>query len=78
LPILYLSTVFDLRNTWITIDCPRCKYHIDGQHIDLKLETRLICFNCKLTVSITDSESSAFRGINHATDLFNKFNSHFT
>jgi hypothetical protein len=69
--------VFDLRNTWITIDCPRCKYYIDVQHIDLKLEARLICFNCKLIVQIVDRESSAFRGINHAADLFSKFNRHF-
>lgn len=55
--------MFDLNNTWITIECPNCNYQDEIQLIDAKTEKLIFCNNCKVSIQLKDDNSSVHSGI---------------
>ena len=62
---------------WTAIECPKCKYQNDIQLLDIKLESKIHCSNCKVTIQLKDDNVSAHTTINNInnllTDLDNLF-----
>ncbi|RFM34742.1 hypothetical protein DXN04_14280 [Chitinophaga silvisoli] len=62
---------------WIDFDCPNCSYSVEVQLIDVKLQSSVICHNCKTIIHIIDDSASTNRSINDINtafdNLFNKF-----
>jgi transcription initiation factor IIE alpha subunit len=68
---------FDLEQMWIDINCPNCKYSFDVQMIDAKLQSTVICNNCKANIQLVDQTASihtSIKSINQSLkDLENIF-----
>lgn len=62
---------------WTEIECPKCSYKNDIQLLDIKLENKIHCSNCKITIQLKDDNASAHITINNInnllTDLDNLF-----
>ena len=54
--------MFNINQMWIDFNCPKCKYLIDVQIIDVKLEKITFCHNCKVDVQLIDEQASTFSG----------------
>lgn len=44
----------DFVKTWIEVDCPKCNYKNDIRLLDIKLEAKIYCSNCKTSIHIKD------------------------
>jgi rubredoxin len=42
----------------VSVECPRCGYALDVQLIDLRLEARIFCPNCKIEIQLMDESAS--------------------
>ncbi len=64
-------------NLWIDVPCPNCGYENDTQLIDIKLQSRIYCLNCKTSIQLMDEDASTHRGISSIDqaldDLLNAF-----
>ena len=50
--------MIDLSKTWIYFNCPNCNYEDSVQLIEIKLESRISCHNCKTITILKDNEAS--------------------
>ena len=67
--------MFNLDDTWIDINCPKCNYRFEIQMIDVRLESKIYCHNCKFSIQLKDSEASVYtstRDINQALNKLDK------
>ena len=58
-------------NFEIDIECPKCKYGISTNLQEIKLETIIICHNCKVEIKLEDKDASAY----HVENVLNNFQS---
>jgi hypothetical protein len=42
----------------VPVECPRCGYAVDVQVIDVRLEGRIFCPNCKIPIQLVDKSAS--------------------
>jgi len=62
--------LFDLEQMWIDINCPNCQYGFEVQMIDAKLQTTIICNNCKSNIKLVDETASVHNSINKISQSF--------
>jgi hypothetical protein len=55
--------MLNLNQHLIDVSCPRCDYAIDVALIDVRLEGRVFCPNCKTTIQLRDSGASTEVGL---------------
>ncbi len=61
--------MFDLGKEWTSFECPKCKYEIDIQLIDLNDNEQTYCNNCKVKIQFDDKNASvetSIKKINNA------------
>ena len=70
----------NLGDTWIDIKCPNCSYDFEVQLKEAKLQSHVICNNCKTNINLVDNDSSVHTGLNtihqslkDLTNIFKKF-----
>lgn len=66
--------MIDFNFIWIDVNCPKCKYGIQIQLIDVKNEAVIYCHNCKSAIHLKDNEASSYKGINDINSAFDKLN----
>lgn len=54
--------MLDLDNHPIDVPCPQCGYEMEVHLIDVRLESRVFCPNCKATVLLRDERASTETG----------------
>lgn len=59
---------------WIDINCPKCKYGIQIQLIDVKNEAVIYCHNCKSSIHLKDNDASSHKGVSDINNAFDKLN----
>ncbi|MDH6304356.1 uncharacterized Zn finger protein (UPF0148 family) [Parabacteroides sp. PF5-5] len=67
--------MFDLDEIWIDVNCPKCNYLFEIQMIDARLEKKVYCPNCKITIKLQDKDASvhtSVKDINNALQELNK------
>lgn len=47
-----------LDNLLLDIPCPRCTYQFNIAYIDIRLQTTVICHNCKVNIQLIDNDAS--------------------
>jgi uncharacterized Zn finger protein (UPF0148 family) len=47
-----------LDRTFVTVACPRCAYPLDVQLLDVRIQARVFCPNCKVEVRLADDGAS--------------------
>ena len=47
-----------LDRAFVTVACPRCAYPLDVQLLDVRIQARIFCPNCKVEVRLTDAGAS--------------------
>lgn len=67
----------NFERTWAEIECPKCKYQNDIQLLDIKLESKIHCSNCKVTLQLKDDNASAYTTLNNINTLFNNLDNLF-
>lgn len=64
-----------IEKMWISIPCEKCGYETPAQLLDVKLQTTIYCYNCKIGIKLIDKDSSTITGIrdieNAIKNLFN-------
>jgi uncharacterized Zn finger protein (UPF0148 family) len=55
--------MLNLNDQLIDVPCPRCDYGLEVALIDIRLEGRIFCPNCKGTIQLQDSEASTEAGL---------------
>jgi uncharacterized paraquat-inducible protein A len=63
--------MFLLDYTYISINCPQCKYCFEAPLIDIRLERSLICHNCKVTIRLQDDSGSTHNGLRDISKVMN-------
>jgi predicted RNA-binding Zn-ribbon protein involved in translation (DUF1610 family) len=61
--------MLDLSNHLIDVPCPKCGYELEVQLVDVRLESRIFCPNCKATILLRDegaSTETSLRGVDQA------------
>ena len=61
----------------ITIECPKCNYGFYVNLQDVKLESAILCHNCKVEIKLRDSEASVYAVENSLNDLRSQLNNLF-
>lgn len=67
----------DFEKTWTEIECSKCNYKNDLQLLDIKLETKIYCSNCKTCIQLKDDNASFYSGINQMNNFLKDFNNLF-
>ena len=62
--------MIDFNLIWVDINCPKCKYGIQVQLVDVKNETVVNCHNCKSSIQLKDNEASSHQGIRDINQAF--------
>lgn len=63
--------MFDLNNTWIEFNCPRCTYLNSVQLVDVKSERSVFCPNCKSIIELKDDSGSVHSSVQSINNAFN-------
>jgi len=53
----------DFSRHFVDLACPRCRYAFDVQLLDVRLQARVFCPNCKVGVQLVDEEATAEVGL---------------
>lgn len=48
---------------FIDAPCPRCSYPVEIQLLDVRLQRRVFCPNCKVEIQLVDDDGSAEIGL---------------
>ena len=65
--------MIDITLAWINTECPHCKLEIDIQLIDVSSECTVFCHNCKTSIRLIDSDSSAHQANASVNQVLNEF-----
>lgn len=65
--------MLNINDSWIEVNCPKCQYLLDVKLVDVKLEKKIYCHNCKITIQLKDESASIHTGTKRINDLMNKF-----
>jgi predicted RNA-binding Zn-ribbon protein involved in translation (DUF1610 family) len=55
--------LLDFNDQLIDAPCPLCGYELEIRIIDIRLESREFCPNCKATILLRDEEASTETGL---------------
>ena len=55
--------MINLDRFFIDVECPRCRYPMDVQMLDVRLQARVFCPNCKVAIQLVDHEGSTEVGL---------------
>ncbi len=58
-----MTPLVDLDRYFIDVGCPRCRYPFEVQVLDVRLQARVFCPNCKVGVRLVDEEASMEVGL---------------
>jgi len=64
--------MLNLKNIWVDVGCTNCKYEFDIRLIEVKLQSKVFCHNCKSTIQLIDQDASVYTGMKKIEDQFNK------
>lgn len=66
-----------LDNSWIQVACPQCGYESDVTLLDVRLQSRVFCHNCKVIINIIDNNVEVYKAVNDVDrmlrNLFKRF-----
>ncbi len=65
------NVVFE--QAFIEVDCPRCRYPMSVQLLDVRLEAVVYCPNCKASIQMCDEDSSVDTGLKRIDDAMSDF-----
>lgn len=64
--------MLDLNHFNIEFECPKCKYLINIQLIEVKIENIVFCHNCKTSIRLKDNHASSHKGIKDVNNAMNE------
>lgn len=67
----------DLNKEWTEFSCPTCEYINDVQFVDIRLESKIICPNCKTIIELSDDDGSVHNTINEINNVLNNIENLF-
>jgi phage FluMu protein Com len=57
------TTLLNLDGAFVDLECPRCRYPFDVQLLDVRVQARVFCPNCKVGIQLVDEEASTEVGL---------------
>jgi uncharacterized protein (DUF2225 family) len=61
----------------VDIECPKCKYEFQVLLREVKLESIVICHNCKIEIQLKDENASAYSVQSQVSNLVDEMNKMF-
>jgi transposase-like protein len=62
--------LINIKNIHIAINCPKCNYSTDVKLIDIKLQSIIICHNCKKNIQLIDDNVSTHNSLKNIEKEF--------
>jgi len=64
--------MIDIENIWIDINCPKCNFSFGVKIIDVKLQSNVICHNCKISINLIDNNVTTHLSVKNINRELNK------